>query len=142
MESVGDALDSAAATSQIVQPYVSAMAEHAGQAIVVLTVLLLLVAILAEVFKPVTAEVDGPLATPDPGPAVPVAVPVGVATAEQAAQAEARGGLFDSGLSATDVVALGALRQRIERGDVAEGPTSTERLAFARWLVQHGKLSD
>jgi hypothetical protein len=39
-----------------------------------------------------------------------------------------------------DVVALRALRRRIQSGEVAETPTGAERLAFTRWLVEHHKL--
>jgi hypothetical protein len=45
------------------------------------------------------------------------------------------------GLSPTDVIALRALRERVQSGEVAEGPTSADRFAFARWLVDQGRLS-
>jgi hypothetical protein len=44
-------------------------------------------------------------------------------------------------LTETDRVALAWLRARIRAGEVAEGPTAAQRLAFARWLAEHGRLS-
>ena len=44
-------------------------------------------------------------------------------------------------LSQTDRIALAWLRDRIHAGEVAEGPTYPERLAFARYLAQHNHLS-
>lgn len=55
-----------------------------------------------------------------------------------AATADLAGGV---GLSPTDVIALRALRERVHSGEIAEGPTSADRLAFARWLVEQGHLS-
>jgi hypothetical protein len=40
----------------------------------------------------------------------------------------------------SDAVALAALRRRVERGEVADGPTAPQRLAFARWLAEHDRL--
>ena len=48
--------------------------------------------------------------------------------------------LHGAAMSPTDVIALTALRRRIQAGEVADGPTGAERLAFARWLVEHGRL--
>jgi hypothetical protein len=45
-------------------------------------------------------------------------------------------------LSQTDRIALAWLRDRIRAGEVAEGPTQAQRLAFARYLAQHGRLGD
>jgi hypothetical protein len=45
-------------------------------------------------------------------------------------------------LSPTDLIALTALRRRIEAGEVSEGSTAPERLVFARWLLEHGRLSE
>jgi len=44
------------------------------------------------------------------------------------------------GLSPADLIALRAPRERVRSGEVAEGPTGADRLAFARWLVVHGRL--
>jgi hypothetical protein len=44
-------------------------------------------------------------------------------------------------LSPTDLIALAALRTRVQNGQVAEGPTASQRLAFARWLAEHGRIS-
>jgi hypothetical protein len=44
-------------------------------------------------------------------------------------------------LSPTDLIALAALRSRVQNGQVSEGATTAERLAFARWLAEHGKLT-
>ena len=44
-------------------------------------------------------------------------------------------------LSPTDLIALTALRARIQNGQVAEGATAAQRLAFARWLAEHGRIS-
>jgi hypothetical protein len=63
---------------------------------------------------------------------VPVAAGAGAAGAEAA-----RGGY----LSPTDVIALTALRRRIQDGRVTEDPVDARHLAFARWLVEQGKLT-
>jgi hypothetical protein len=63
---------------------------------------------------------------------VPVAAGAGAAGAEAA-----RGGY----LSPTDVIALTALRRRIQDGRVTEDPIDARHLAFARWLVEQGKLT-
>ena len=44
-------------------------------------------------------------------------------------------------LSPTDLIALTALRRRVQAGEVADDLTANERLAFARWLVEHGRLA-
>ena len=44
------------------------------------------------------------------------------------------------GLTPTDVLALTALRERVQRGRVAEEATPDERLTFARWLADQGKI--
>ena len=69
------------------------------------------------------------------GDARPVAVAVG-GDAAQTGPTESSLGI----LTPTDLVALTALRNRIQGGEVAEGATSLQRLSFARWLVQHGRL--
>ena len=43
--------------------------------------------------------------------------------------------LQSSGLTPTDVLALTALRERVQRGQVAEEATPDERLSFVRWLA-------
>ena len=65
--------------------------------------------------------------------------PVGVATGT-GAPTSAAGGLQGVGLSPTDLIALTALRRRVESGLVAEGATATQRLTFARWLVDHNHI--
>jgi hypothetical protein len=45
-----------------------------------------------------------------------------------------------SGLTPTDVLALTGLRERVQRGRVAEEATLDERLSFARWLAERGKI--
>jgi hypothetical protein len=65
---------------------------------------------------------------------VPVAAAAGAAGAEPADAA--RGGY----LSPTDIIALTALRRRIQDGRVTEDPVDARHLAFARWLVEQGKL--
>ncbi|MCC7105954.1 MAG: hypothetical protein IT307_12500 [Chloroflexi bacterium] len=40
-----------------------------------------------------------------------------------------------------DLIALGALKARVERGEVTESPLDPRRLAFIRWLVQSGRLA-
>jgi hypothetical protein len=49
--------------------------------------------------------------------------------------------LYGAGFSPTDVAALQALRHRVERGEVSEHLTVAEGAAFARWLVEHGRIS-
>ena len=49
--------------------------------------------------------------------------------------------LKNGSFTPTDIIALQALRARVATGEVADGPTSQERLAFARWLVGSGRLS-
>jgi hypothetical protein len=69
------------------------------------------------------------------GDARPVPVAVGRDAAQTGSTASSLGILMP-----TDLVALTALRDRIQGGEVAEGATSLQRLSFARWLVQHGRL--
>jgi hypothetical protein len=45
------------------------------------------------------------------------------------------------GFSSTEAQRLVALRLRRERGEFREA-TETELRCFARWLVEHGRLSD
>lgn len=45
-----------------------------------------------------------------------------------------------SGLTPTDVLALTVLRERVQRGRVAEEATPEERLSFVRWLAERGKI--
>jgi hypothetical protein len=66
--------------------------------------------------------------------------PVAVAVGGDAAQIGPTTSLQSVGLTPTDLVALTALRNRIQHGEVAEGATNIQRLSFARWLVQHGRL--
>jgi hypothetical protein len=47
-----------------------------------------------------------------------------------------------NGLTPTDVLALTRLRERVQGGRVSEEATPDERLAFARWLVERGKLGE
>jgi hypothetical protein len=65
---------------------------------------------------------------------------VPVVAGARAATARVGDPLHGVGFSPIDVIALRALRQRVLAGDVADGPTRGERLAFARWLVEHGRL--
>ena len=43
-------------------------------------------------------------------------------------------------LTPTERGALAALRDRVWERDIADGRTVAQRLAFARWLVEHGRL--
>ena len=65
-----------------------------------------------------------------------VAVAAG-SRSQDAALDELKNGSF----TPTDIIALQALRARVAAGEVADGPTGQERLAFARWLVGSGRLS-
>lgn len=49
--------------------------------------------------------------------------------------------LYGAGFSPIDVTALQALRHRVELGEVSEHLTVAEGAAFARWLVEHGRIS-
>jgi hypothetical protein len=64
-----------------------------------------------------------------------------VVTAGPRARSVIADALRGVGFSTTDVVALEALRRRVLAGEVSERPTRPERLAFARWLVEHRRLS-
>jgi hypothetical protein len=64
-------------------------------------------------------------------------VGAGVAVATLPAPVEL---LQASGLTPTDVLALTALRERVQRGRVAEEATPEERLFFVRWLAEQGKI--
>lgn len=112
--------------------------------------------------RPAAAASEQPTATATPAVAQPE-VPAEQAAEPRLAAVGARGGLatpvaaderdldrsrrIDAAAAAcglltpTDLIALAALRRRIERGDVAEGPTTPQRAAFARWLVEHGRLT-
>jgi hypothetical protein len=65
------------------------------------------------------------------------AVGAGVAVATLPAPVEL---LQASGLTPTDVLALTVLRERVQRGRVAEEATFEERLSFVRWLAERGKI--
>jgi hypothetical protein len=92
------------------------------------------------------AAIGVPCGEPIPAPTRPglgfpeQAEPVLVTAAPRAESAVANP-LRGVGFSTTDVVALEALRQRILAGEVSERPTRPEHVAFARWLVEHGRLS-
>ena len=141
--SFGAALDASAAGPTSFQIYVADLASQGGQAALIAALALLLIMVLVQVFKPAGSEET---VYPDRSPAqtLPseadrrkrVLVPAG----PLAARATDNAPLVGRGLSATDVVALAALRRRIQTGQVAEGPTASARLAFARWLAEHGKL--
>lgn len=49
--------------------------------------------------------------------------------------------LSRGGFAPADVVALEALRRRVLKGELSECPARDERLVFARWLVEHDRLS-
>lgn len=51
-------------------------------------------------------------------------------------------GLRARGFSPWEANCLVALKLRYERGDFREVSDAHKRLAFARWLVDHGRLSD
>ena len=141
--SFGAALDASVASASSFQLYVANLADQAGQAALIMAVALLLIMVLVQVFKPAGSEETiypdrsaVELPARDDARRERVLAPVGPRVAQAGAEARLAG----SGLSATDVVALVALRRRIRSGVVAEGPTVSERLAFARWLVEHRKL--
>ena len=48
--------------------------------------------------------------------------------------------LSRGGFSPAEVVALRTLRRRVLAGEVSERPAGDDRLAFARWLVERGRL--
>ena len=50
--------------------------------------------------------------------------------------------LRSQGFSPREADRLVTLRQRYERGEFREITDSQKRLEFARWLVQHGRLTD
>jgi hypothetical protein len=50
-------------------------------------------------------------------------------------------GPASASLSPTDLIALTALRARIQDGQVSERATAAQRLAFARWLAEHQRIS-
>jgi hypothetical protein len=142
--SFGAALESSSASATSFQIYVADLANQGGQAALIAAMALLAIMVLVQVFKPAGSEETvfpdrspaAALLLPDADRRERVLVPAGV----HAAQAAGNAALAGSGLSATDLVALAALRRRIRSGQVAEGPTGAERLAFARWLAEHGKL--
>jgi hypothetical protein len=142
--SFGSALEASTASASSIQIYVAELANQSGQAALIAAVALLLIMVLVQVFKPAGSEET---VYPDRSPAMALLSPTDdgrqrilVPAGQHAAQAASNAPLAGSGLSATDVVALAALRQRIRTGQVAEGPTGSERLGFARWLIEHGKL--
>lgn len=89
---------------------------------------------------------DEPAAEP---PATPVYQRPGEPMERVLAAVGTRGGtvaqdspLYGVGLSPVDVIALTSLREHVASGDVAEDPKLAERVAFARWLAEHERLSD
>ncbi|HEU5318962.1 MAG TPA: hypothetical protein VFX49_22825 [Chloroflexota bacterium] len=66
------------------------------------------------------------------------------ATAPTAATAATAAGtpLSELGFSAREGAALQSLRRRYVRGELNEISIEHRRLEFARWLVQHGRLTD
>ena len=75
------------------------------------------------------------------------AVPGGVRTSAlvsvgAASQADPTDGYPAPALSPTDRAALRRLKQRVVDGDVAEGPTESQRFKFARWQVSRGRYSE
>lgn len=140
----GTALDASAIGAASFQLYVAELARQGSIAAVVVTVGLLLLMLMVQLVKPAGSDAAAvPLLVAAPAGALAVAAPlqpVAVALGPREARAEALGVPPGSGLSAMDVVALRALRRRIQSGEVAETPTSAERLTFARWLAEHGKL--
>ena len=68
--------------------------------------------------------------------------PTSAAAPAEVPTTEARSLLREHGFSVGEEAALRALRQRYERGDLNEISIEHKRLEFARWLVQHGRLTD
>lgn len=106
-----------------------------------------LILLIAAAFTPGSKEESGslylvtaPLAPIATVEAERVLVPVGAGAA--AAQTAAEEQLVRSGLTPMDAVALLSLRRRIESGSVNEDPADGNRLAFARWLAEHGRLEE
>lgn len=50
--------------------------------------------------------------------------------------------LRTQGFSSQEADRIVALRRRYERGEFAHVSTAQKRLVFARWLVEHGRLTD
>jgi hypothetical protein len=146
---LGTVLDATAAGAVGLQAYVAGVVNQAATGAVVVTIALLAVIILTEIFKPAEDGALRPalaLAPAGVGAPLPVAAaaqqrqPGGVAVAEREAEPTWEGPLFGSGLSPVDIVALTALRDRVRAEHDKDGPTAEQRLAFARWLAEHGRL--
>ena len=128
-------------------PFVSSLPRVGLLAGLGMLVALALVSLRPASSPPAGCPVAGGDGRPEPGPATPRPMdgdpPAPVAVAAGATTAPLGGvALVPSAtLSPTDLIALAALRRRVRAGEVADGPTGTERLAFTRWLVEHGRLA-
>ena len=125
--------------------FTSSLPRTGGLAVLGMLVALALAFVLTALFPPaevpavagsqsIPAPVDRTWAT-EAG-----AAPVPVAASPRPATLQGTALLRGAELSPTDVIALASLRRRIQAGEVADGPTGPERLEFARWLIEHGRL--
>ena len=141
---LGAALDTSATGASSLHVYVAELANQGSMAAVAITVALLLIMVLVQLVKPAGSDAavvpSLVAATSQAVPASASTQRVAVAVGPRPTEPWSDGIPLGSGLSAMDVVALTALRRRIQSGEVAEGPTGPERLAFARWLAEHGQL--
>ena len=67
--------------------------------------------------------------------------PAQTAPADEPCSADEPECLTRGGFAPADAVAPEALHRRILAGEISDGPTRNARLAFARWLVEHDRLS-
>ena len=98
--------------------------------------------VLTALFPPAEYPVTQGDRRPGTGPATPRRTDAEEPSPVAVAAGPLRGTALVHGatLSPTDLIALTVLRQRVRAGEVAEDSTANERLAFARWLVEHGRL--
>ena len=128
-------------------PFVSSLPRVGLLAGLGMLVALALVFPLTALFPPAEYWVTEGERRPETGPATPRRMdgdPPAPVAVVAGAGATPLGGVAlvpSATLSPTDLIALAALRRRVRAGEVADGPTGTERLAFTRWLVEHGRLA-
>jgi hypothetical protein len=75
-------------------------------------------------------------------PTRPTVQPAAMATTWTPEDLEDGAQLCSKGFSADQAERMILMRRRIDRGEINEVAVDVNRLAFMRWLVEHGRVSD